>query len=140
VIFLAKQYQSGGDNTETISKDIDFKWNVQQHISSINKLSCEITKEGGVDNYSTAVKNLAMMMKSRHDEKYKEKYPKLENDRKRELSILTSPLNKKVNMGLEQDRLKLDFALDHYGLLIGLLDRLNLLFETETFDEIDDYE
>jgi len=125
--------------TETISSDIDFKWNVQQHISRISKLSGEITEEGGITNYTISIRNLAMMLKSRWDKKYKKDFEKIEKEKVKEKESITHPLSKRTNAEKEMMVLELDFALAHYGLLIELLDRLNLLFETETEDVIDDY-
>lgn len=125
--------------TETISKDIDFKWNIQQHISRISKLSGEITEEGGITNYTVSIRNLAMMMKSRCDKEYKKDFEKIEKEKEKEKGLINHPLNKKTDAGKEMMVLELDFALAHYGLLIEQLDRLNLLFETESEDVIDDY-
>lgn len=132
-------YDKNKDDTETISSNIDFKWNVQQHISRISKLSSDITIDGGITNYSVAVKNLAMMLKSRQDKKYIDSLKNLESRKGTESKLITHHLKRNKNHSGELRMLELNCSLEHYGILIELLDRLNLLFETEGEDVIDKY-
>jgi len=123
-----------------IGDDLDFKWNVQQHILSINRLSTKITEEGGITNFTVAIKTLAMLMIPYVDRYYQMEYKKLKATYDKEKGILNHPYNKKPMKESLYRILELNLALDHYGILVKLMDRLNLLFETEMTDIIDEDE